>query len=157
MMLGSVGVGSVIGVADGCGGSDAIGSTCMVCSVSTIVVGASSSWDVGLGLGSSCTSSVVLCIGEASGSSGRGVSSCGTSTVVGGCSKIGASAGVVNYSSSWAVGIAAFWLELLSGSSTVSTSPSAATFRSTSYSWRWRAISTFAALKSSRSCTISSE
>ena len=95
MMFGSVGVGLGTGMADGCGGSDMTGSGCTVCSVLTIVVVAGYAWDVGSGLGSGFTSSLMLGIDAVSDSAGRGASSRVTSAIVGVSSEVGSGTGVV--------------------------------------------------------------
>ena len=63
--------------------------------MSVIVVVAGSLWDISSGLGSGCTSSLVVGIGAAFDSAGRGASSRVTSAIVGVSSEVGSGTGVV--------------------------------------------------------------
>ena len=137
MIIGSVRVGSGIGVSDGCEASDAIGSRCSVCSFSAIARVVDYAWSVGSGASSGQTSSSMVGIGAGSDSTSRGTASCGDSSVVGVSFEAGSSAGVVACGASWAVGIESWavgGLESLSGSSTFSMSSYPNSLRSTSYS-----------------------
>ena len=139
MMLGSFGVGSGIGVSDGCEGSDATGSELLDCIVSDVVVwagsawsaGVGSSWGVSSGVGSGGLSSSVVGIGSDS-----GLIRCGVSSVIGVPSMVGVGAGVVNSGSSCAIEIVSCadgGLASLPGSSTVSISSVPVAFLSASY------------------------
>ena len=125
VLLGSVWV----GVSEG---SYAIGSRCLVCSVSAIVVLTVSAWSMGVGVGSGWGVGSGSSAGSGSPSSsvvdigaGSGLGGCDAMLVVGVPFEVGSGAGMVDSCSSWAVDIRSCsggGLESLFGSSTVSIS-----------------------------------